>query len=49
VTSSLFPHFDRNPNTGDPIGKSARTEVAQQQIHHSARHASKIVLPLIPR
>ena len=49
VTSSLFPHFDRNPNTGEPIGKSARTEVARQEIHHSASHPSRIVLPVIPR
>jgi hypothetical protein len=49
VTSSLFPHFDRNPNTGEPIGKSSRTEVARQEIHHSASHPSRVVLPVIPR
>ncbi len=49
VTSSLYPHFDRNPNTGEPIGKSARTEVARQEIHHSASYPSRIVLPVIPR
>ncbi len=49
VTSSLFPHFDRNPNTGEPIGKSGRTEVARQEVHHSAVHPSRIVLPVIPR
>jgi uncharacterized protein len=49
VTSSLFPHFDRNPNTGEPIGKTARTEVARQSIHHGASHPSRIVLPVIPR
>ncbi len=49
VTSSLFPHFDRNPNTGEPIGKSARTEVARQEVHHSAAYPSRIVLPVIPR
>ncbi|MGH9320928.1 MAG: CocE/NonD family hydrolase [Vicinamibacteria bacterium] len=48
VTSSLFPHFDRNPNTGDPIGTSARTEVARQEIHHSARYPSRVILPVIP-
>jgi hypothetical protein len=49
VTSSFFPHFDRNPNTGDPIGASAKVEVARQEIHHSARYPSRIVLPIIPR
>jgi len=49
VTSSLFPHFDRNPNTGEAIGKSARTEVARQKIHHSAEFPSRVVLPVVPR
>jgi uncharacterized protein len=49
VTSSLFPHFDRNPNTGDPIGTSSRVEVAHQEIRHDSRYPSKIVLPVIPR
>ena len=49
VTSSLFPHFDRNLNTGEAIGASARAEVARQEIHHSATHPSRIVLPVIPR
>jgi putative CocE/NonD family hydrolase len=49
VTSSLFPHFDRNPNTGDPIGASSRTEVAHQTIHHGASYPSRIILPVIPR
>jgi putative CocE/NonD family hydrolase len=49
VTSSFFPHFDRNLNTGEPIGQSARTEVARQEIHHSASRPSRIVLPVIPR
>jgi hypothetical protein len=49
VTSSFFPHFDRNPNTGEPIGTSARTEVARQEVHHGASHMSRIVVPVIPR
>lgn len=49
VTSSLFPHFDRNLNTGESIGGSSRTAVARQEIHHSASHPSRIVLPVIPR
>jgi putative CocE/NonD family hydrolase len=49
VTSSLFPHFDRNLNTGESIGGSSRTEAARQEIHHSASAPSRIVLPVIPR
>ena len=36
VSSSNFPRFDRNPNTGAPLGVDARLESAQQTIHHSA-------------
>jgi putative CocE/NonD family hydrolase len=49
VTSSFFPHFDRNLNTGESLSKSARMEVARQEIHHGASHPSRILLPVIPR
>lgn len=48
ITSSHFPQFDRNPNTGEPFGMSANLKVATQQIHHSARWPSHVVLPHIP-
>lgn len=48
VTSSNFPQFDRNPNTGEPLGASAKTRVAQQTIYHSVAHPSHIVLPVVP-
>lgn len=48
VTSSHFPQFDRNPNTGEPFGKSAKTRVALQTIHHSGDRASHVLLPVIP-
>ncbi len=48
VTSSNFPQFDRNPNTGDPLGTSAKTRVAQQTIYHSVARPSHIVLPMVP-
>ncbi len=49
ISSSNFPRFDRNPNTGAPLGEDERLEVAQQIIHHSAEYQSHIVLPVIPR
>jgi putative CocE/NonD family hydrolase len=48
ITSSNFPQFDRNPNTGDPLGASARVRVANQTIHHGGSRASHIVLPVVP-
>ncbi len=49
VTSSHFPQFDRNPNTGAPFGTSAEVKVAQQTVYHDAERPSHIVLPVIPR
>ncbi|MSQ07331.1 MAG: CocE/NonD family hydrolase [Dehalococcoidia bacterium] len=49
IASSNFPRFDRNPNTGAPLGQDARVELAQQTVHHSAAYPSHIVLPVIPR
>ena len=48
ITSSHFPQFDRNPNTGEPFGTSAKVRVAQQTVFHSAERASHILLPVVP-
>ena len=49
VTSSHFPQFDRNPNTGEPFGTSAVVKVATQTVHHSREYPSYVLLPVIPR
>ena len=48
VTSSHFPQFDRNPNTGAPFGTTAAVRVAQQTVYHDAERPSHILLPVIP-
>jgi putative CocE/NonD family hydrolase len=48
ISSSNFPHYDRNPNTGHPFGVDAATQPADQTIHHDAQHASFVMLPVIP-
>lgn len=48
VTSSNFPRYARNQNTGLPLGTSAEIRVAQQTIFHDAEHASHLILPVIP-
>ena len=48
ISSSNFPRFDRNPNTGAPIGQGVRLKTARQEIHHSTDHPSHVVLPVIP-
>ena len=47
VTSSNFPQFDRNPNTGEDLGASDRVRVARQTILHSAQYPSHILLPVV--
>jgi putative CocE/NonD family hydrolase len=47
ISSSNFPRFDVNPNTGGPLGLERRFELAHQAIYHDAQHASHVVLPLV--
>lgn len=49
ISSSNFPRFDRNLNTGDDPATGTRIEKATQTIHHSERYPSHIVLPIIAR
>jgi len=48
VSSSNFPRFDANPNTGGPMG-DRRMEVAHQAIYHDPEHPSHLVLPVVGR
>ena len=48
ISSSNFPRFDPNPNTGDPIGRHHHTQPADNTIHHDAAHPSRITLPVVP-
>ena len=48
VTSSHFPQFDRNPNTGEPFGSSTKVKIAHQTVHHTRAQPSHIILPVIP-
>jgi putative CocE/NonD family hydrolase len=49
VSSSNFPRFNRNLNTGEPVARSTRMLKARQRIYHDAGHPSALVLPVIPR
>jgi putative CocE/NonD family hydrolase len=48
VSSSNFPQFDRNMNTGNPIGTDAHGVRALQTVFHDLEHASYIDLPVVP-
>ena len=49
VSSSNYPRFDVNPNTGDPPGTYRRLVVADNTVVHDAEHPSHVLLPVIPK
>jgi putative CocE/NonD family hydrolase len=48
ISSSNFPRFDINPNTGEPLNDHRRTVIAINSVLHDHAHPSHIVLPIIP-
>jgi uncharacterized protein len=48
VSSSNFPRFDRNLNTGGNNYDETAWVVARNTIHHSSIYPSHVVLPIIP-
>lgn len=49
VSSSNFPRFDRNPNTGELPHKATSMRSTLQTVFHDAQRPSHILLPTIPR
>lgn len=48
ISSSNFPKYDRNPNTGNSFGTDTAMMSANQTIFHDVNHPSRVVLPVIP-
>jgi len=48
ISSSAFPKYDRNLNTGAALGQTSEFVSAEQRIYHNAEHPSAVVLPIIP-
>jgi hypothetical protein len=48
ISSSNFPRFDVNPNTGEPLNDNRRWAVAENTLYHDAAHPSHILLPVVP-
>ena len=46
ISSSNFPRFDRNPNTGGSIADETQLRKASQTIYHDAEHPSHLLLPV---
>ena len=48
ISSSNFPRFDRNSNTGRVFDSAEHSQVARQTIYHSEQYPSRLILPIIP-
>jgi len=48
VSSSNFPRFDVNPNTGEPMGRHTHTVKAENAVYLDRERPSGVVLPLVP-
>ncbi|MFI6365531.1 CocE/NonD family hydrolase [Nocardia sp. NPDC050630] len=48
ISSSDYPQYAPNPNTGEPFGDSARTQPATQMIFKDSEHPSSVIVPIIP-
>jgi putative CocE/NonD family hydrolase len=47
VTSSDFPRYDRNLNTGGPFGEETQGQVTVNTVLHDVTYASHIMLPVM--
>ena len=47
VSSSNYPQFDRNPNTGHPFGLDTELRSALQSVYHEPRYRSHVLLPVV--
>ncbi|MCW4050955.1 MAG: CocE/NonD family hydrolase [Candidatus Bathyarchaeota archaeon] len=47
VTSSEFPRYARNNNTGKPIASDTEMRIAHNKVHHMAAYPSVVKLPLL--
>jgi putative CocE/NonD family hydrolase len=48
ISSSNFPHYDRNPNTGARFAQTAQVRTATQTILHGGDFQSYVTLPVAP-
>ena len=48
ISSSNFPRFDRNLNTGESAATSSNIVKAENTIYHDAQHPSGLILPVLP-
>ena len=49
LTSSNFPRFDRNPNTGHDLGADAHMQLAKNRVYHHGDYPTHLTLPVVER
>jgi len=49
ISSSNFPRFDRNTNTGDDLAHATRLVSAVNTIRHDKEYPSALILPIVPK
>jgi len=49
ISSSNFPRFDANPNTGEPLNANRRLITATNTVYFDSAHPSHVLLPIIPK
>ncbi|MHA1746353.1 MAG: CocE/NonD family hydrolase [Promethearchaeota archaeon] len=49
LTSSAFPTYARNLNTGEKIGYGTEIKIAHNSLHHGGKFQSKLILPIKPQ
>jgi uncharacterized protein len=48
ISSSNFPRFDLNPNTGERLAEHRLTQRAINTVYHNREYPSHIALPVVP-
>ncbi|HEV2675674.1 MAG TPA: CocE/NonD family hydrolase [Aliidongia sp.] len=48
ISSSNFPKYDVNPNTGEPEGAARLKRIATNRVHLDPAHPSHVLLPIVP-
>jgi putative CocE/NonD family hydrolase len=47
ISSSNYPRFEVNPNTGEPLNDHRQKKIAVNTIYHDKTHSSHIILPVV--
>lgn len=47
VSSSNFPRFDVNPNTGEPLGQNTGVQTALNTVYHSTEYSSRLTVQTV--